>query len=60
METGSGDDWKDKFDAHAYLDTFYNCAAADNQYRKYMDHIIQSYHDVFNEGELVFFLNFIF
>ena len=50
MEAGRGDEWKNNMDAHAYLDTFYNCAASDNRYKTYMNDIIQSYHDVLGGG----------
>ena len=53
MEVGYEDEGKNNFDAHAFLDTFYNCAAADNRYKTYTNDIIQSYHDVLNNGRLL-------
>ena len=51
METGRADKWKNNLDAHAFLNTFINCAAADN--REYFRDVIQTYNDVLNDGKLL-------
>ena len=51
METGRADEWKNNLDAHAFLNTFINCAASDN--REYFSDVIQTYNDVLNDGKLL-------
>ena len=51
MEAGRADEWKNNLDAHAFLNTFINCAASDN--REYFRDIIQTYNDVLRDGKLV-------
>ena len=51
METGRADEWKNNLDAHAFLNTFINCA--DSDYREYLSDVIHTYNDVLNDGKLV-------
>ena len=55
MATGSQlvEEWKYRFDTHAYYNTFFNCAEADNCYNLYMTDVMKSYHDILKDGKLV-------
>ena len=45
------EEWKYNLDAHAYFDTFYNYTASHYRYKEYMKDVVQTYHNVFNDGK---------